>query len=700
VFGRRAAGRLLVFLLVPLTVRATACRREIAVEEITLRDGAWVLPAGADLTAESLRRDLEERRARLRAEAGPVTRPEAVRRAFIETKAFLFDDRLYDRAAGRWRVDEFLDRGEKEFGGYDQVIIWQSYPRLGIDERNQFDCYRNLPGGLAAVREWVETCRRRGVRSVVTYNPWDRHTRGGGEHFGELAALLEATGADGAYLDTMHAVPPDWPEKLKARLGRTVYFESEGSPEGRNVPDMHCCWGQGYPVSPPSQVFELRWLFPQQKIFLTHNRHKRDHWDEVRCALFTGTGVLVWENVFGNDTSWTERDKQLLRAVKPVLQEFHECFSSSDWQPLVRSGREGLSVNRWPGTGRTVYTLCWDGREPCEDPLFAAAPGMTYVDLVTGRELKAIAGSVAGTVGARSVGAVLEVAELSDALRARLRKVSPGRLPAYAKADVRKLPPPGEPKRSQRLGKYGGEKPAEMPAGMVWVPGGEFTMTVSHRWHGARCYDHRGWDRKGPALKMAGFAIDAHPVTNAQFSEFVRASGYRPKDAAGFLKHWKDGEVPAGLERHPVVHVSLDDARAYAKWADRRLPTEAEWQYAAGGADGRAWPWGGEPGEAFDPKRVNGTGRTAPVGSFPGDESPCGARDMCGHVWQWVDDVYSDRVHTFTVIKGGSFFRLPAEASKWYVDSGPQPVTSHAKVPLLAPSVDRFSTVGFRCAVD
>ena len=94
-------------------------------------------------------------------------------------------------------------------------------------------------------------------------------------------------------------------------------------------------------------------------------------------------------------------------------------------------------------------------------------------------------------------------------------------------------------------------------------------------------------------VELKRYAIDETPVTNAQFAAFLKAADYRPKHTENFLKHWVDGHPPAGKEDHPVVYVDLDDARAYAAWAGKRLPTEEEWQYAAQGTDGRKFPWGG-----------------------------------------------------------------------------------------------------------
>ncbi len=665
-------------------------------ERVRVKNGAWVTPKDADLSRPRWREAMDAHRARQRRTHGHLDRPEKLKKSFVEGFAFLYDRRLYDAEEQRWRIAEFLDRGEREFGGYDQVILWQSYPRLGIDERNQFDYYRDLPGGLGAVREWSELCHRRGVRVLITYNPWDRHTRDGGEHLRDVLEALKLTGADGVFLDTLGEVPQGWAKALK-ELRREVLFESEGHPWDERIIPMHSAWGQGWQVHPPAQIFNTRWIWPAHKTFLTHHRHSRDHWDEVCCAWFTGTGVLVWEVVFGNDTAWVERDKALLRAVKPLLQAFWQNFAHPDWQPFIASGHKELKVNLWPGELGTVYTLCWPRPAGYRGPLFAAREGRTYLDLVTGRKLSVEGGMVLGRVGARSVGGVLEVERVTGRLRSLLKRVCPGKLPRYVDVRTSRIPPVGRvDHRLGRLNRYRGRRPEPLPPGMVWVPSGKFVMRVDHPWHGASCYDHYGWGKKGKAVQIQGFAIDACPVTNQQFAEFLSAAGYQLPEKHNFLKHWPGGKMPKRLASHPVVYVSLDDARAYAKWAGKRLPTEAEWQYAAGGLDDRPWPWG----RRFAPTRVNPGGGTMPVGAFPKDASPFGLHDLCGHVWQWLDDTYTDRVHSFTVLKGGSFFRLPKDASKWYVHTGPLKLTSHVKLPLLSPSLDRFSTVGFRCVID
>ena len=141
-----------------------------------------------------------------------------------------------------------------------------------------------------------------------------------------------------------------------------------------------------------------------------------------------------------------------------------------------------------------------------------------------------------------------------------------------------------------------------------------------------------------------------------------------------------------------MVWVDLDDARAYARWAGKRLPTEPEWHHAAGRD---LWPWG----ELFDPARCNGAGGdTTPVDRFPGGASPYGCLDLSGNVWEWTESERDDGHTRYAIVRGGS--HLIVVGSKWYQASGAQPNDCHEKVLLMYPGLDRCVTIGFRCVKD
>ena len=159
---------------------------------------------------------------------------------------------------------------------------------------------------------------------------------------------------------------------------------------------------------------------------------------------------------------------------------------------------------------------------------------------------------------------------------------------------------------------------------MILIPAGEFEMG-----------SHDGAPDEKPVhtVRLSEFYIDKYEVTVGQYRRFVRATGAAFPD-------WEEVARYAQTDQHPMVNVSWYDAMAYAKWAGKTLPTEAQWEYAArGGLKRKVYPWGNE---ALDVTRANyedsGTGKTVPVGSYP--PNGYGLHDMVGNVWEWCIDEY------------------------------------------------------------
>ncbi len=163
------------------------------------------------------------------------------------------------------------------------------------------------------------------------------------------------------------------------------------------------------------------------------------------------------------------------------------------------------------------------------------------------------------------------------------------------------------------------------PEGMVLIPSGVFTMG-----------DNLGQQGEGPEheVTLAAYYIDTYEVTNAAYKKFVIAAGstYKPSNPV----YYDD----PNFADYPVITVSWDMAAAYCQWRGARLPTEAEWEKAARGTDGRSYPWG----EDIDCKRANyldcNIGEPTAVGSYPSGRSPYGVYDMAGNAWEWVQDWY------------------------------------------------------------
>jgi formylglycine-generating enzyme required for sulfatase activity len=197
-------------------------------------------------------------------------------------------------------------------------------------------------------------------------------------------------------------------------------------------------------------------------------------------------------------------------------------------------------------------------------------------------------------------------------------------------------------------------------------------------------------------VNLPEFVIDETPVTNEQYLQFIKSTGYSPKVRLNFLKHWINGKIPSGKEDHPVVYVCLEDARAYALWAGKRLPTEQEWQFAGQGNGNKKFPWGDQMEAGLC--NAGESGDTTPVKTFPKGQSVFGCYDLCGNTWEMTESEHSDGRSRFCLLKGGSFYN--AKRSEWYFDGGPQPLSFSAKQLLIYAGIDRCSTIGFRCAAD
>ena len=245
------------------------------------------------------------------------------------------------------------------------------------------------------------------------------------------------------------------------------------------------------------------------------------------------------------------------------------------------------------------------------------------------------------------------------------------------------------------------------PVSMIQIPEGDFLFKVSgieiegsndigvdvqYPWEDAprRFHEH--------PMHIKSFYIDKYPVTNVEFKGFLDATRYHPKDGTNFLRDWKEGVFPASWDDRPVTWVSIEDARAYATWAGKRLPHEWEWQYAAQGTDGRIYPWGNQWDAAAVPERdKNRTMRGPdPVDAHPKGASPFGVMDLVGDVWQWTDEFLDEHTRA-AILRGGSYYQ--PQGSIWYFPQAYK-LTEHGKLLMMAPSIDRSGAIGFRLVQD
>ncbi|MGW4487294.1 SUMF1/EgtB/PvdO family nonheme iron enzyme [Amycolatopsis sp. NPDC004368] len=597
-------------------------------------------PADRPAWRENLRRWREDSRRRHGYTGEAYDRPGAAWAARCHTVAqvWLWDELLYSFADGKFTPDRFLADARERFGGLDAVVLWHAYPVIGLDDRNQWDFYRDVPG----LTELIAALHDAGLHVFVDYNPWDVGTRRGADDLTELAALVADFEADGVFLDTLKKAEPGFVERLEAaRPG--IVLEGESKLPVERIADHTASWAQFFADSPVPGVLRAHWY---ERRHMQHHvrRWHRDHSEELQSAWLNGAGVMVWEVVFGVWVGWSARDAATVRRMVTVQRAAAEVLLKGEWTPLAELAPEadaaGVYASSWALDGVTLWTLVNRGDTDYRGPS------------VAGRDLL-------GGVPARGIGAVLRLAEGAP---------EPAWLPSLLDA-LKEAPHDADSRFPHRIAaRVSPQRTSGAPdSDAVKVPAGPYVLTVRYQaretgmYQGApyvdewkplppRLHDARTLQREGELANTV--AVAATEVTQAQFAEFVAATGYRPTQPHRFLLHSNESDAP-------VTYVDLEDARAYCAWRGGRLPTEDEWQLA------------GETG---------GLRRGEPA------------------VWNWTESEHSDGRTRFVMLKGGSDFR--AEGSEWYVEGGRHAPDVSVKLLLPGLGLARAATVGFRCAWD
>lgn len=618
-------------------------------------------PKEWDAWRESLENWRTEARQELNYTGANYDKPEFawMQRCFAFAKVMLFDREFLNPETGEFQDQKWLDRMETEFGGIDALALWQAYPRIGIDTRNQFDHYRMVPGGLPALKALVERIQARGIRVVLAYNPWDSGTRRETKSdVGALADLVAAAGFDGIFLDTL----PDGGREMRPAMDRVrpgVVLESELALPIQAIPDHHASWAQWFNDSEAPGVLRNKW-FERRHMLHMIRRWDLDHSGELHMAWMNGAGVFLWQNIFGSWNGWMDRDKSILRSMLPIQRRFARHFTDGQWKPLVDTSSDHIYASRWTLDGIKLWTIVNRDKGNAEAYLMGVSsdPSVRLFDLVRGVEVDH--GHV--TIPGRWIGCIVGMP--TRLINDDFRKFLTDQAARFAKArngmeraepmPVRVTPEPSVSRRPL--------------VGMKEVIPGTYEIQSRMRVRECGEYGYGQFLGGGSVglhqirqvrrtIKVRRSYVMEREVTNKEFHGFLRASNYKPLSSENFLAHWVKGAPKSGDENIPVTHVSLEDARAYAKWAKLRLPTEDEWYLAV---------------EAH---------------RFP-----------TGYIWNWTESEHHDGHTSFSILKGG--WEKSVKGSDWYFDTGLQSSDFSAKYLHFWPGMDRSESISFRCAVD
>lgn len=676
-------------------------------------DGETILAPKSDTVPwmRAMKAWREQERARLHYSDAQYARPELewARRSFIQPQMMVEDRYFYDPVARRYTVDRYLADLNERYGGIDSVLIWPVYPNIGVDSRSQHDLLHDLPGGLDGVRQMVADFHRHNVRVLFPVMPWDTGTHRPDVPFWDAALRdMKAIGADGINGDTYDGIPREFLTASQTHAYPLVLEPENHLSRDEMLAFNTMSWGYWKYQTRPV-ISKYKWLEPRHMVNVCE-RWAQDRTDGLQSAFFNGVGYESWENVWGIWNQITPRDAAALRRISLIYRALPDLLTSPEWEPHVATLQETVYACEFPGKSQRLYLLVNRGRQDVQGDEIAQwrRPNTRYYDLWNGVELRPYRSGSADflrfPIEARGYGAVL--VEIGDTTSPNIAKLLTetsrlAKTPLAALSTQHRV-------LSQRLVEFPATAvAASAPEGMVAIPAAKLRFKVSgveieggdnpgvdvqYPWEDfpRRHHDHE--------IEIKAFFIDRFPVTNSQFKKFIDATRYRPEDDHNFLKDWINSSFPAGWANKPVTWVSLEDARAYAGWAGKRLPHEWEWQYAAQGLDGRPYPWGLAANPTAIPKPESGTQPrpVTDVDAFPQGASPFGVQDLMGNVWQWTDEFVDEHTRA-AIVRGGGFYR--PSGSMWYFPRNTT-LMQHGKYLLMAPCKDRSAMIGFRCVVD
>ena len=643
--------------------------------------------------------------------------PDWVKGQYTQALVMLWDEELWNAKDG-WRVNQLLDRADEMYGGWDNVVSWNNYPLSGVDRRDQFDYFNDLPGGLDGLKAAVADFHKRGVRVMIDHKPWVPGIPDGFISANRaLAYVVEYCDLDGVYLDCGSHPKPDLKQFVED-IGPEKVFAAEATTPLEHIPYQPMSWAQFVQDSDAPGIMRNHWLERTFTLYETR-RYYYHTMNELQRAWLSGGGHVIWENVFGYWAAYSPRYASWLKLCSPAQRFFVDVFTSEQWEPLDASlPEQKIYGSTFTADKYRLITLCNRSGDDCNGLLLETEipTGHHVYDIISGQDLQINGNKISGSISDQGIAGILICAP--EFISAEFESFLKQQKSNFEQADFSFEAWEGEHRNTELPHNLvHTPKPVEKkqaPENMQAVPGWEGTHRQRYRMrecgfvagsktelHVYDAFEQECLDEHDVSIN--DLWVDTHPVTNAAFKAFIDATHYQPANDQHFLRHWHNGKIPLGMEDHPVVYIALNDARAYADWAGERLPTDAEWQRACLGDRPYQFPWGNEIAVQLghEKKRLCNDGRrggTTPVTHYTEGISPYGCMDMIGNTWEWTESERSDGHTRYALLKGGCWYG--AEGSFWLFDGGPRGGDWAAKLILMHEGWDRCATIGFRCVAD
>ena len=299
-----------------------------------------------------------------------------IKNNYLQHFTFAYGKESFNYKKIKFNIKKIIKEG-KEFGGYDSLIFWHQYPRLGIDNTNQWDLYKYLPENYKTIKNIVKECHNNKIKFFIPFKPWDvRSNESLDRHAKYLEEFINETNIDGFFLDTMSSLPESF-LRIQKKFP-SFEFCSEGTPrEQRQIEQLTSSWDQigdirrNYKVEIETNMF--RFVFPEHPLNLISRWSVGSDKDSIiKRAIFNGTGLVIWQDVFGSWLPFNKKQKQLIKQFKNLLVKFHDIFFGSNSIPLIDTLSKGLICNQFAdNNNQRIYAIYNFTKKNIKGPLFS-----------------------------------------------------------------------------------------------------------------------------------------------------------------------------------------------------------------------------------------------------------------------------------------------------------------------------------------
>lgn len=308
-----------------------------------------------------------------------------IKEGCLHNFCFFYGDEAFDHETGRIDVDRLLKQGE-EFGGYDTVCFWNQYPRLGVDDRDQWDFHSQLPFGREDEKRAIEEFHSRGVKVLMPFIPWDQHPdKSSNKNGDEFAGLLADTGADGYQLDTLSVLPYSYRLKTDA-IRPGILLQTQSHPEKKHYMEfLTSSWDEFWYNDCMPEIDLLRFLLPDHIApQLSRWLRKEDKDVLIKRAVFGAAGLVIWQDIFGRWMPFSDSQKATIKKWKQTYMTYRDTYLTKTPIPLYPTKNSDIYCNVFEGNENIIYSIYSDADQAFDGILLNLRHGESNCKIVFG----------------------------------------------------------------------------------------------------------------------------------------------------------------------------------------------------------------------------------------------------------------------------------------------------------------------------